>query len=251
MHRIARQVTFALLCALTSACAATHDANAPSRKFDPDTDPYWQDPHWDLALLNAIQSVVHSPADPSDLSTPRLHGTVKFTFAEGDISYPEIVESTGNPDMDRLMLHQMVMAHPPKPTGPYSADAHEFSVPLDMLSPFETFENTVYAALDRWKIYPKQAIFSSAMGSNIVGFDYLDGIASNVTLVESSKDRELDKASLRAVSEATLPAAPPVYAGKTLHMEAAFCYSLETPGRHRNQCPEMKNLIKVTGTIIR
>ncbi|HEX7965416.1 MAG TPA: energy transducer TonB [Gammaproteobacteria bacterium] len=246
----AGRAVFALLCALVSACASLPNTNSPSYKFDPHTDPYWQDPRWDLALLNAVQSAVHAPADPEDLSTPRLHGTVKFTFAEGDISYPEIVESTGDPDMDKLMLHQVVTVHPPKPTGPFAATAHEFAMPLGMPTPLESFEATVAEAIDRWKIYPKGAIMSGTMGSNVVGFDYLDGAASNVVLIESSKDRGLDKASLKAVSQAALPAAPPAYAGKLLHIQAGFCYSLETNGRPGIPCPKTPGIIQVNGVRI-
>jgi outer membrane biosynthesis protein TonB len=105
----------------------------------------------------------------------------------------------------------------------------------------------VAEAIDRWKVYPKEAIMSGTMGSNVMGFDYLDGIASNIVLIESSKDRWLDKASLKAVSQAALPAAPPAYAGKTLHIQAGFCYSVETNGRPGIPCPKTPGVIQVSG----
>ncbi|HLW73493.1 MAG TPA: hypothetical protein VKT74_00330, partial [Gammaproteobacteria bacterium] len=113
-----------MLAFVLSACSST-----PS--FKPDKDPYWMDLHWQASLLNSIQSVVHDPIDAADMSTPSPHASVKFTYADGVIEYPDIVESTGNPDLDRLLLYQVASAQPPKPTGPYAAEPHEFILGLD------------------------------------------------------------------------------------------------------------------------
>ena len=232
--------------------AAHFDPAPPSSvssaaNFNPDTDPYWVDPKWDAALLDAVQSVVKDPTDTPDLSAPSLHATVQFTLVDGAIEYPEITESTGQPELDRLMLQQVVTASPPKPTGPHAAEAHEFIVDLDMPTPFETFEYSVYPAIDYSKVYPKSSILSGSQGVTTVGFDYLDGKASNITIVKSNRDRALNQASVQAVSHALLPPSPAAYAGKTLHMQVVICYSLN----YAYPCQTINHAIKVIGTRVR
>lgn len=260
MRKLSYQVLFVMACAV-SACSsvppnpnsmsqgfypAPPNSNSTAPSFNRDTDPYWSDPQWDAALLDAVQSVVQDPTDTADQSAPSLHGTVQFTLVDGEIEYPEITESTGEPELDRLMLQQVVLASVPKPTGPHAAEPHEFIVDLDMPTPFETFEYAVYAAIDRSKVYPKSSILSGAQGITTVGFDYLDGKASNIAIVKSNRDRALNQASVQAVSKAALPASPVAYAGKTLHMRAMICYSLN----YAYPCQTINHAIQVIGTRI-
>ena len=215
--------------------------------FDPVKDPYWEDPRWDKTLLDTVQAVVHNPADPADTSTPNLHAVVKFTYQDGTAEYPEIVQSTGEPGKDELLLHQLASTQLPQATGIDSDKPHEFVLDLDMPTPFESFEYNVFDAIDYAKVYPKDAVIYGATGTAVVGFDYLDGKVSNVTRVKSSGNRDLDQASLNAVMKAPMPQAPPAYAGKTHHMESTFCYSLGGPGN----CPTRRGVILVYGIRIR
>jgi TonB family protein len=226
---------------------SSHDSGEPVAHFNPAKDPYWLDPRWDKALVDAIQSVVHDPVDPTGTATPGLHATVKFTFLDGVIEYPEITASTGNPDLDKLMLHQVASAQVPRPTGIGTDQPHEFELDLEMPTAFESFQEGIYAAIDARKIYPKDAIISGSRGSTTVGFDYLDGKASNIAVAKSSGNKDLDKASVVAVTKANLPPPPSVYAGKILHMEPVFCYNLEGPGK----CPVRADVILIYGTRIR
>lgn len=227
-----------LLACFLSACGS-----APAR-FDPDKNPYWLDLHWEALLLITVQAAVHAPDDTGDRSTPGYHGSVKFTFLDGNIEYPEIVTSTGNPELDKLMLHQVVSVQVPKPTGLHANEPHEFLLDLDMPTAFESFQNSIYAAIDHRKIYPKEAILTGSTGSTTVDFDYQDGKAANIVMAASSKNKDLDKASLGAVSNASYPSAPPAYAGKTLRMEAIVCYSIN----NSKNCPADKNVILVQAT---
>jgi TonB family protein len=249
---VIRTATLALLALATSlvACGSqptVQDMDAPKAHFDPAKDPYWEDPRWARQLLDAVQSVVRDPVGPEDQSAPDLHGVVRFTYADGNIQYPEVIQSTGKPDMDELMLRQVASAKAPLAEGIGSDAPHVFVLDLDMPTPYESLEYSVFDAIDRARVYPKNAILSGATGTTVVGFDYLDGKASNITRTKSSGDKDLDKASLDAVTKAALPPAPSVYAGKTLHMESSFCYSLNGPGK----CPVRKGSILVYGTRIR
>ena len=246
----ARLALLALLVGF-SACASgprtkTYLEGGEIVRFDPDKDPYWSDPHWDLALLKAIQASVHDPVDPADISTPDLHAVVKFTLVDGVIEYPEVVQSTGRPDLDKLMLHQIVDAHVPRPSGLQSDQSHEFVLPLDMPTPYEEFEYSVFAAIDSYKVYTKEAIITGAVGITTVDFDYLNGIANNVTVTKSSKSKELDKTSVSTILRTNFPSVPSAYADKTLHMQVLMCYALND-----DPCPADRNVIEIRGTRLR
>lgn len=215
--------------------------------FNPDTYPYWSDPRWQVALLNAVQSVVHAPTDTPDLSAPSLHGRVQFTLVDGEIEYPEITESTGQPELDRLMLQQVASASAPKPDGPHAGESHDFALYLEMPTPFETFEYSVYAAMEYWKLYPKDAIITGSEGVTTVSFDYLDGKASSVTVTKTSHDKLLDETSYQTVYKTILPSPPAAYAGKTLHMDVLICYSIND----NYPCQKFRHAIHVRATRFR
>ncbi len=238
---------------LISACVLSACSSAPTAHgYNPDKDPYWEDPKWQAALLNTVQSVVHAPADTPDLSAPGYHVTVQFSFHDGDIEGPQIVESTGHPDLDQLVLQQVVTAVVPKPTGFDAAEPHPFALELDVPTPLESFESGVFAAIDAWKVYPKDSIMHGSTGNTTVDFDYMDGKVRNVSVIRTSKDRDMDGASVSAVARAVMPSTPPAYAGKTLHMEVIVCYSLiQSQTEVVNPCPAGRNVVQVTGTRIR
>jgi protein TonB len=167
------------------------------------------------------------------------------------IEYPDIVQSTGDPDMDKLMLRQIASVQPPQATGLRADEIHEFIKELDMPTPFESFQSGIYGAIDAKKIYPKEAVMGGVGGVAAVDFDYLDGKISGITLVRASRDKDLDKVSVGAVTRAVMPPVPPAYAGQARHMEAIFCYSLRESAEAKNPCPAALNVIEVTGTRIR
>jgi hypothetical protein len=252
-NNIPRLLLLALVGSL-AACGSTptkQDSGMPTAHFDPGKDPYWEDPRWDKNLLDAVQAAVHDPVDPSDMSTPDLHATVKFTYLQGTLEYPEIVTSTGNPDMDKLMLHQLAIVQGPPASGLHADEPHEFVLDLDMPTAYESLEYGVFDALDYAKIYPKEAIITGAQGITAVDFDYADGKLTDVRMIKSSESKTLDTASVGTVTRAIMPAAPMIYAGKTLHMEVMFCYALYQSDKDKKRCPEGRNVILVTGTRIR
>src|SRR5277367_4834334 len=110
-RKVAQLTLLVLMSGSIAACGSVaHDGSTVIQRvpFDPATDPYWANPVWDKSLLDAVQSVVHDPVDPGDISTPGLHAVVKFIYIDGTIEYPEIVQSTGDQDLDKLMLHQVI-----------------------------------------------------------------------------------------------------------------------------------------------
>jgi len=249
--RVLRLALLASLSCLAACASAPKDINEPIANFDSSKDPYWQNPRWDLSLLNAVQAAVHNPAGPADTSTPIYHATVKFTYLQGVIQYPEIVTGTGEAKLDELMLHQLASVQGPQATGIDADKPHEFVLDVLMATPFGALQDGIYTAINSWKIYPKDAVISGSIGNTTVGFDYSDGRASDIAVAQSSKDKLLDKTSVYSVTRATLPQAPIPYAGKTLHMEVIFCYYLWQSTKSKDPCPVGANVIEVTGTRIR
>ncbi|HEY1991009.1 MAG TPA: TonB family protein [Gammaproteobacteria bacterium] len=219
--------------------------------FDPSIDPYWENPAFETALLDVVQSAIHDPVDATDMSMPGLHATVKFIFLDGVIEYPEIMQGTGDPEKDKVVLRQLASAQPPKPTGLQSDQAHEFTVDVDMPTPFERFESNIYAAIDAQKVYPRDPIIYGVTGDAVFDFDYADGKVADIRMVRSSDSKSLDQASLDAMRRAVFPPVPPAYAGKVLHLNAVFCYAMLSSAYGKtsqlNSCPVARNVIAVQG----
>ena len=206
----------------------------------PDQTAYWNNARWQAELVYAIQSVVHAPANIPSTSTPGIHGIVQILYANGKIENPKIIKSTGNPDLDMLMVKQMAAAKPPKPIGPHASEPHVFQIPLDMPTAFESYEYSVYAAIGRHGFYPRGSLLRGFTGNTTIDFDDLNGKVSDIVINKSSGHSDLDKTAVKVVASATLPAVPPSFAGKTSHIEVIICYSIN----NSNVCPSGRNVIK-------
>ncbi|MGA9854658.1 MAG: energy transducer TonB [Gammaproteobacteria bacterium] len=171
---------------------------------------------------------------------------MKFLFENGVVKNPEIVTSTGNPQLDQLLLKQVVTAKVPKPFGLQTDQPHEFELLLELFTPYESFQYNVYAAIGREKEYPRNPLLQDIMGITTLDFDYQDAKAHNIVVAKSSGNKQLDKVSLDAVSKAELPAAPPGYSGKTVPMRVTVCYCINST----KSCPPGKNVIIVEATRI-
>lgn len=180
--------------------------------------------------------------------------TVGFTITSGAIHDLKIVSGTGTGDgtLDSLVLQQVATVKAPKIYGTHADEPHYFELELSVLTPVEWFRYNVYTAIDNWRLYPKEAILEGATGNTVVDFDYLDGNVTNITMTASSKYKELDRASIGTITKAIMPAALARDAGKSIHMEVLFCYSLiDSQTDIKNPCPAGENVIRVEGVRIR
>lgn len=234
------QAAFILACTLSACGSAPPQANKPPLFSD---QAYWTNPFWQAELFSAVQSVVRLPTTAASPAKPEIHTTVKFLFANGAIKDPAIVISTGNPDLDKLLLQQVVTAKVSKPYGLHTDQPHEFELPLEMFTPYESFEYNVYAAIKLKITYGRNALIYGETGIVTVNFDYLDAKVQNIVIAKSSGHGDLDKSSIATVSNAVMPLPPPGYAGKTVPMQAIFCYDFN----FTRKCPTGKNIIEVDG----
>ncbi|HKT31547.1 MAG TPA: TonB family protein [Gammaproteobacteria bacterium] len=240
------QAAFILACALSACSSAPRQGNVP-RFVYPGTQAYWLNPYWQAELFQAVQCVAYLPDNETNRTASGIQGTVRFTYDKGVITNPAIFKSTGNPDLDKLLLQQVVTAKVPKPFGLNTDQPHEFELLIEMFTPYESFRCNVYAAIKQKPEYPRDAFLRGKTGIATVAFDYLDGKVSNLVVVSTSGHNDLDQASLNTVSNAVLPAPPAGYAGKTLQMQAIFCYDIN----FTKKCPIGANVIDVEGTRIK
>jgi len=141
-----------LLACVLGACGSVPSRETPPpppqyRLFNPATQPYWSNPYWQLNLLQAVQSVVHLPPNAPTPAKPGIHATVQFTYDQGTIRDPLIVASTGSPDLDKLLLQQVMTAKIPKPDGLHANEPHAFKMPLQMFTVYESFQFNLYLAI--------------------------------------------------------------------------------------------------------
>lgn len=240
--------TLMLACVL-GACGSMPSREPPPqyRLFNPATQPYWSNPYWQLALSQAVQSVVHLPANASSPAKPGIHATVQFTYEHGTIRDPLIASSTGSPDLDKLLLLQVMTAKIPKAYGLHTDQPHVFRMPLQMFTVYESFQFNLYLAIQSNPEYPRYALLSDQTGIATLEFDYLDSKASNIKIIKSSGHGILDQSSEKIIADTELPTPPPGYTGKTLHLQAIFCYSIN----YSPKCPTGNNVIDELGTRIR
>ncbi len=239
----------AMVC-LLAACGSAPPQETPRQGLLPSSypgyHPYWMNTAWQAELFEAVQSKVHLPADTAASATSEIYGTVKFVYDNGTIKDPVIIKSTGNPDLDKLLMQQVVTAKVPKPFGLQTDRPHAFQLPLQMFTIYKSFQYSIYAAIDSKKEYGREAILRGDTGTTTVAFDYRDGKADNIKVGKSSEHEDMDQTSIVAVVNAIMPPPPPGYAGKTLHLQAIICYCLNSS----KSCPKGNNVIVVEGTRI-
>jgi protein TonB len=99
---------------------------------------------------------------------------------------------------------------PPPPPPPAAATA------ASPTAPPASFESEMRAAIQAALRYPESARMAGMSGRTRVGFQYRDGVASDVTILVSSGSGLLDRAALAAVRDAAYPKPVPAFVGKTL-----------------------------------
>jgi protein TonB len=104
-------------------------------------------------------------------------------------------------------------APPPAPAAPATA------------SP--SFEGALRAAIQAALHYPESARMAGMSGRTRVGFQYRDGVVSDVRVVVSSGMGLLDRAAVAAVRDAAYPKPEPAFVGKTLSEQLWVTFNLD------------------------
>lgn len=100
---------------------------------------------------------------------------------------------------------------PPTPTPPQPT--------VDIAAVQNAFQRAMYRAIEQRALqsYPRDAVLAGATGAVTVGFDYINGVVSNIKVLRSSGSRSLDRGAMEAVQTAQLPPKPPDLAGLNLN----------------------------------
>lgn len=195
-------------------------------------DAYWQDAHWNAQLFQSVGSIVQYPMDETGMPIGQpisAHAKVGFTYIDGKVADPRILQSSGRQDLDALMLQQVSTAHVPAAFGPHATEPHAFTVDLLVLSPIDAFAKSLYDAINAKRFYPKEAIIHHDQGLSTISFDYMDGKISDISVFKPNVSKALDTAAMQAVSSAQPPPSPVWLTIRPLHLRIAICYSLGTP----------------------
>ena len=221
---------------------------ACSAGMHPGDDVYWKDQRWDGMLSDAVQSVLHYPVDsagqPIRPIPQTAQATVRFTYVDGKIQNPSIVESSGRADLDAAFLSQVAAAHVPAAHGSHAAEPHPIELVLEMPTPMQQFGVAEYTAINEVRTYPREAILEGTQGIATIEFKYFDGKAIDVAVAQSSGSIVLDKAAVSAVAHARLPPQPTWLPHEPLRMTVTICYSLWNSAI----CPRTRVVIEVTNS---
>jgi outer membrane biosynthesis protein TonB len=195
---------------------------------------YWQNKRWYRMLLESVQSTLHYPTDAAGQPlqpVPELaQVTVSFIYANGKISDPKIIKSSGRSDLDAAFLSQLATVQPPKASSSHAAEPHLFKLALKMRTPMQDFEDSICKAINaKWEL-PRDLILAGALGSTIIEFMYFKGKVSDIKVVVSSGSTLMDKSFMQAMREAHMPMPPVWLPIHPLHMKATLIYVFGDPG---------------------
>lgn len=116
---------------------------------------------------------------------------------------PQVADATPTPNVEPEK--PVVDAHP-------SQSAKGNDVPA-------TFSDKARTAVQSAVQYPYAAKMAHITGNTRVAFLYMDGLISNPRIIKSSGYDSLDRAALKAVSEAKYPLTPPELEHRSLSLE--------------------------------
>ncbi len=104
-----------------------------------------------------------------------------------------------------------------RPPAP-EATAEPSGAAAPSASEIAAFQSGMRRAVKAALVYPPAARMAGQKGEVHVGFDYIDGAASNVTATASSGLPILDRAAVATVQSAQFPAPPAAMAHRALHL---------------------------------
>lgn len=220
-----------------------------ARYFDlaVDYNRYFADPTWDSAWEKfefEIRDAVYQKSNLLWAAHPyrtKVQGFVdtRFTYQDGKASSIAVTKSSGDPVLDSYGIKAIREATlPPEPVNLSGQAVHlnfmlsdpwdypGFQSPEDQ--PQSAFSAEVRTAIYHAEVAPRHALVFGSPGNGIteLAFDIRGGKVRNIRVLQSSGDKEVDKAAVNAVEHAHLPHIPARYAKRTLHMTTHVIFEL-------------------------
>lgn len=166
--------------------------------------------------------LINAYLNPKAISAKDARGTmgISFTNNHGKADNVRVFQPSGSHAADDAWAEAARKAKlPPWPESYHSDDKTSgFWIPGTYEGYDPAFVAAVKAAIHNAKVLPKDVLLHGSKGTGkvTVSFDYLDGVARNEKVVQSSGDPSEDAAALAAVANAKYPPTPYQYVHRTL-----------------------------------
>lgn len=168
----------------------------------------------------------------TSLSTAGRVG-IRFIYKDRTATNVELMQSSGDKDLDDSWINALKMTKLPPWPESYVTDNKMMGFWIgdyDLVEPSKLFSG-IRDAIQNAKVLPKDVLLygSEGNGKPEVNFDYQDGLVSNVKIVKSSSDQEIDAAAVKAVQDARYPATPAEAKGKKLNFNLVINFGTYDP----------------------
>lgn len=132
------------------------------------------------------------------------------------IAYRRIIAYTAACFLSGLML-----------AGCHNARQQDHAVAAADPTVLKMFQLQMLEAVDKKKVYPKEAVIAGEQGVVVVGFDYAGGNKATHIYIWKGATKSLNKAAMLAVADADLPPKPPGFED-IINFSVAVKFALNT-----------------------
>jgi hypothetical protein len=235
IERQMRLKHFVLLAPVLAACSATPSV------------PYWQDPHWQQALLDTVHKNVLYPTPISADTPPTGEGTAAFDVLGGKLENIQLIKSTGYERLDQAIVQGLGKTIPPAMNGKDSAAGHRFELTLQMEPGIDQFRGILYDAVTEATKLPEE-VFTDHPEFIFVNATYLNGSFTNVEIQLPGASTVLKRVFTDKFNSARLPLPSSNLKDKTIDVSMNFCV---TPREEICFHDDRDHWVNVNGTLTR
>lgn len=194
----------------------------------------------DFRLLTN-QIIFGNMAVPKDKTKGEPSGKViaaSFLYHDGKAENPEIVQTSGYPALDAVLLQAIRDSRfPPWPAGYENLGKTVIFViqrtgnTAQQSNEFKLFSESLKWAIRKAMLLPKHVLVYGSKGTGIatVSFEYRDGKVHDVYVTRSSGDKYEDAEAIRAVENAKYPPTPDLYKGQSMNFEIPINFGVYSP----------------------
>lgn len=176
-----------------------------------------------------------SLAEPASsvLSTAGRVG-IRFIYQDRRATNVQLMTSSGSKEFDDAWLAAVRATEFPLWPESYKSDDKMigFWIGDDDLKSPSSFKSAVRDAIRDATVVPKDTLLYGFHGTNDpeVSFEYVNGKVSNVKILKSSDDWQIDAAAITAVETAHYPPPPNGYKNKKIEMQLFVNFGTYSPG---------------------
>ncbi|HEX7965512.1 MAG TPA: hypothetical protein VF651_07320 [Gammaproteobacteria bacterium] len=183
--------------------------------------PYWEDPAWLETFKQSLHLAYPWVIQGGDRKA--FKATVGISYVDGKFTSVGIVESSGNPEVDRNITSQIRYLPLPEAEGPEKMEARDIQVEITLMPSTEDIASVMRQAVTNQAMPALREEWSGDHGYVMVGFSYLDGMISDVEVLYNDDIKRLGDSVVKQVSRVRAPLIPSL-AGQRMHFTVGFCF---------------------------